>query len=98
MSKTQQILKACDRATLEAVAFNAIALLRGIGKGEVPVPPKNMDRTVLCISLVKAAKGETEAAKVIPPAPVFNDEVEDVSEAMNLLSAIAKKAGGKEAQ
>ena len=59
-SKSLEILKACDRETLEGIAFHAIALLRMMGKGELPAPPAKLDRTGLTISLLKIVQQQKE--------------------------------------
>lgn len=87
-STSLKMLKATSREELETFAFLAVAALRSVVKGEGFPVPKGASRTDITKVLLQVAK---KATSEINPAPVFNDEVTDVSEAADLLKKLAGK-------
>ena len=80
-SMSRDIIKALDRETLEAALFAAVAALRGIAKGELEAPPKQVNRTGITVSMIKMGRMILETEKEVV--------VTDVNQAADILKQIA---------
>jgi hypothetical protein len=90
-SMSREIISALDRKTLEAALFAAAATLRGIGKGELPPPPKQANRTAITVGLIKMGRLLIEADGATEEKDV---PVTDVGQAADILKQIA--SGGSQ--